>query len=338
MINLLLWRTVIKPLKILTRTAKRISSCSVNQHQHTTLDHPGLEPLTLRRDEPGQLARAFQYMVHVLSQREQDLQQAVRERTQSLEQEMGDRQTAQDALQTYAHAINHDLRNVVMGIASLVQGIRFRNARTGQNATTNDRVQHSDDIAIDATELTMIQKGCDRQLKLMNSLMEVQSSDVWRMVLQPEPFSLRKLTDELHAAYEPNLTAAVTLENQIPRDLPLIRADTNQIQRVFENLIDNALKYNPEGIAITLNASVWGRDRSMIRCTVSDNGIGVDPEKGQGLFKLYARGHEERQPPGQGLGLYICRKIVEAHNGTIGVESSLVGGAQFWFTLPLLGN
>ncbi|MBE7380294.1 MAG: DUF3365 domain-containing protein [Leptolyngbya sp. SIO1E4] len=335
-INLLLWRTVIRPLNILTCTAKRISSCSVNQQQNSKLQTLALETLTIRRDEPGQLARAFQYMVHVLGQREQDLQQAVHEQTRSLAQEMRNRQAAQDALQTYSHAVNHDLRNLVMGISSLIQGILFRTARAHETAAISDERTPQTAIEIDSAELMMIQKGCDRQLTLMNSLMEVQSADVWRMVLQPEALSLRQLTEDLHLAYEPKLlAAAATLENHIPRDLPLMQADANQLQRVFENIIDNALKYNPEGVTIALNAALCQGDRPLIRCTIADDGIGVAAETGQALFNLYARGQGEHQAPGHGLGLYICRKIVEAHGGDIGVETSPKRGAMFWFTLPL---
>ena len=338
-INRLLWRTVIQPLKILTSTAKHISSCSVNQRQNTKLQAQDLDVLTIRQDEPGQLARAFQYMIHVLSQREQDLQQAVHERTQSLEQEMRDRQTAQDALQTYSHAINHDLRNLVMGISSLVQGILFRTSRADDTAASSNRVEPSTIIKIKPAALTMIQKSCDRQLKLMNSLMEVQSSDVWRIALQFEPIDLSQLTEDLKIAYEAKLLAAdATLENHISAGLPMIQADANQLQRVFENLIDNALKYNPKGVAIALNATMCNGDQSMISCTVSDNGIGVDPRKSEELFKIYSRGYASRQTSGYGLGLYICRKIVEAHGGNIGVKTLLNGGAEFWFTLPLSGS
>ncbi|NER81465.1 MAG: DUF3365 domain-containing protein [Leptolyngbya sp. SIO1D8] len=336
-INLLLWKTVISPLKILTNTAKRISSCSVNQVQNNELQNLALETLTIRQDEPGQLARAFQYMVHVLTQREQDLQQAVQAKTRSLEQEMRNRQAAQDALQTYSHAMNHDLRNLVMGISGLVQGIFFRTTKARQQGTELDEQQEQTVLEIDSAELAMIQKGCDRQLKLMNSLMEVQSSDVWRMVLHPEAISLRTLTEELQTAYQPKLlAAAATLENRIADDLPLIQADVNQLQRVFENLIDNALKYNPQGVVITLQASLCQGDRPFIRCTVSDNGMGVDSAKSRELFNLYARGQGKQQASGYGLGLYICRKIVEAHGGNIGVEAtSSEKGAKFWFTLPL---
>lgn len=332
-INLLLWRTVVRPLRILTNTAKSVGSCPIQQQYVSYPQDKHLEQLTLRRDEPGQLARSFQYMIYVLGQREQDLQLAVQERTQSLEQEMRDRKTAQDALQTYSHAMNHDLRNLVMGIANLVQGVLFRSSKGVAEA---DWSSQPPPITIEPKALSMIQQSCDRQLKLMSSLMDVQSADIWLMSLQLTSVNLQQLIADLTSFYRAKqLASGCRVNNRLPSEVPLVSGDLSQLRRVFENLIDNALKYNPHGVSITLTADVWEDDQSMIRCAVTDNGIGIESAKNQNLFKIYARGDVYAAVPGYGLGLYICRKIVEAHGGSIGVESPATGGAEFWFTLPL---
>lgn len=341
-INLLLWKTVIQPLKVLTNIANYISSCSVNTPQNINRQDFPLESLTLRRDEPGQLARAFQYMVYVLGQREQDLQQAVQERTQSLELEMRDRQTAQEAVQTYSHAINHDLRNLAMGISSLIQGIFFKRSHSGTKGSLQGTRETlvkggAKTVEIDSTALTMIKHSCERQLKLMNTLMEVQSSDNWQVSLQLEVVDLPQLTQEIEMMYRSKCAlnqSTLTTQGQI--DFPFVNADISQIKRVFENLIDNALKYNPDGVAITLGVRIWERDRSMICCTVSDDGIGISAEQVEAIFNLYTRGQPQNQTPGYGLGLYICKQIVEAHGGQIGVDIAQPSGTQFWFTIPVI--
>lgn len=323
--NLLLWRAVSRPLGILNKTAKQISGCSIDQQKVFLIEDQGLSQLATRRDEPGQLARSFEYMIHVLRQREQDLQQAVQERTHSLELEMRNRQTAQEALQTYSHAINHDLRNMVMGISNLLQVIGLRRAQ---------QAQASDVVTVEPHALEMMQKSCDRQLQLMNSLMEVQSSDVWNTALQIETVDLSQLCQELQQAYASKLSLSPSrLSVEIAPQLPKIQADPVQIQRVFENLIGNALKYNPDGVQIQISVAIADSDASQIHCTVSDNGTGITA--GKDLFKLYYRGKAAALSSGQGLGLYICRKIVEAHGGNIGCQSSATGGAEFWFTLPV---
>ena len=346
-INLLLWRTVIRPLKVLTGTAKQISVCPIDSRQKIPSEDAALNALTMRRDEPGQLARAFQYMIHILGQREQDLQQAVDERTQSLAQEMRDRQAAQSALQTYSHAINHDLRNIVMGIASVVQGLKFRTAQQANDSMAKESTkqgfsnrENNRPIEIEPEAIALIEKGCDRQLTLMNTLMEVQSTDVWRLALQLAPVDLHQLITELIATYQSKKYGVTTTFGQnLPPDLPPIYADSSQVQRIFENLIGNALKYNPEGVDVVIEAALTSSvdidNRPMIRCTVTDNGIGVDPAKSQSLFRLYARDSRRKATKGYGLGLYICHEIVKAHGGSIGIETASGGGAVFWFTLPV---
>ncbi|MEM8611017.1 MAG: DUF3365 domain-containing protein [Cyanobacteria bacterium P01_H01_bin.105] len=331
-INLLLWRMVVKPLKILTDTAKFVSSCPIQAGQETYPQDRLLEKLTRRQDEPGQLARSFQYMIYVLGQREQDLQLAVQERTQSLEQEMRDRKTAQDALQTYSHAMNHDLRNLVMGISNLVQGMLFR-----AKATAAPPPQPDLPIVMEPKALTMIQQSCDRQLNLMNSLMDVRSANIWRISLQLTSVYLQQLTQDLKVFFETKQLISIgKIDNQISPDLPPIYGDFSQLRRVFENLIENALKYNPQGVNITLTANICEDNPTMVSCSVIDNGVGIEPAKSQNLFEIYARGDTQCSVDGYGLGLYICRQIIEAHGGSIGTQMSAAGGAEFWFTLPIM--
>ncbi|HHP7232486.1 MAG TPA: sensor histidine kinase [Xenococcaceae cyanobacterium] len=118
---------------------------------------------------------------------------------------------------------------------------------------------------------------------------------------------------------------------KIADTLPPINGDRLQLWRVFENLINNALKYNPPGVKITLEATVKANE---IYCTVRDNGIGISPELCNRIFHLYSRGDRVYRSPGLGLELYLCRQIIQAHGGQIGVKSQIGVGSTFWFTLP----
>ncbi|MEO0768249.1 MAG: DUF3365 domain-containing protein [Cyanobacteria bacterium J06649_4] len=339
-INLLLWRTVTHPVRLLTQVAKQISNRSRSSSElgadagsSTAIDLHTLAPLIVRQDEPGQLARAFEYMVYVLNQREQDLQQAVQARTRSLHIEMHERQVAQDALQTYNHAINHDLRNLVMGISMVVKGVLLRATKTSVET-----------VAIAPTALTLIEKSCDRQLNLMDSLVEVRDPEVWSTVLCPQTVQLSAIAQELQDIYQTKLLDTPhTFKNHIPKTLPAIQADPNQLKRVFENLINNAIKYNPPeimpkgctiGIMATLVESANDSGLS-IRCTVFDDGIGINEKEQQDLFAMHSRGQIDHKISGDGLGLYICRQIVTAHGGKIGIERTRTIGAEIWFTLPV---
>jgi signal transduction histidine kinase len=123
-----------------------------------------------------------------------------------------------------------------------------------------------------------------------------------------------------------------TLTHEIAPDLPTIHADPAFLRRVFENLITNALHHNPPGLHITLQAIL---QENWIHCTVQDNGVGMSQSESESLFERYAQGSRNRRSAGLGLGLYLCRQIITAHGGQIGVTSTPGAGATFWFTLPI---
>jgi two-component system, OmpR family, sensor histidine kinase KdpD len=122
------------------------------------------------------------------------------------------------------------------------------------------------------------------------------------------------------------------VEVRIPRDLPLVRFDALLIERVLVNLLENAAKYTPPGSAVIVSAEVMGDHLSI---SVADNGAGLPAGREDAVFEKFVRGHRESATPGVGLGLAICRAIVESHGGRITGVNRPGGGAVFSFTLPL---
>jgi signal transduction histidine kinase len=176
-------------------------------------------------------------------------------------------------------------------------------------------------------------QSSDRQLNLINSLLEAHIGEVQGFSVQCQPVQLRGVVEGAIADLEPMLANnQATLTNLVTADIPLVNADPTQIWRVFSNLIVNAIKHNPPSLEITINAIPHG---DMIYCTVKDNGIGISQEQGDRLFDLYFRGSSTRNSLSLGLGLYLCRQIITAHSGEIGVKSDFQKGATFWFTLPI---
>jgi two-component system sensor histidine kinase KdpD len=122
------------------------------------------------------------------------------------------------------------------------------------------------------------------------------------------------------------------VEVHLPRELPLVRIDALLIERVLVNLLENASKYTPPGSKIMLTAEVVADQLSV---SVSDNGPGLPLGREEAVFQKFTRGDRESATPGVGLGLAICRAIVESHQGKIVAAHRPGGGARFTFTLPL---
>ena len=126
------------------------------------------------------------------------------------------------------------------------------------------------------------------------------------------------------------------LSVDIPGDLPTIAADRSSLSEVISNLIDNAIKYSNEGGAVSVTATT--RDNFVV-VSVKDNGIGMPGNVVGNLFHKFYRSHRSRETvAGTGIGLYICKAIVESHGGQIGVTSVEGQGSTFTFTVPIYAS
>ncbi|MBW4596125.1 MAG: PAS domain S-box protein [Brasilonema angustatum HA4187-MV1] len=232
--------------------------------------------------------------------------------------DISQRKRTEEALRVFFHAVSHDLRNPVLGTLMVLKNL----------------LSHPEEkILLTRSILERMVQSSDRQLNLINSLMEAHVSEVQGIVLQRQTLQLHIVVEAAIADLEPMLKEnQAFLTNLVSPDLPSVNADSTQLWRVYSNLIVNAIKHNPPGLNITLDAIVEG---DKICCTVADNGAGMSQQQSQHLFDLYFRGSNVRNSLSLGLGLYLCRQIITAHGGEIGVKSDLRKGATFWFTLPL---
>ena len=220
-----------------------------------------------------------------------------------------------DSLQLFLHAISHDLRPPAMGTMMLLQQLR----------------DHAGEVELsDAMVQQMLESG-ERQLQLINSLQAAHESEA-NLQLKTQPVHLYPLVTAVIQDMQPLIEQSWAIATvNISQDLPPVLADPLQLRRVYENLITNALQYNMPGLQLAFNAEL--RDQQ-IYCQVQDDGRGLTSEQCARLFDRYSRAIHSRHPLHLGLGLYICRQIIEAHSGKIGVESQPEQGTQFWFTLP----
>jgi signal transduction histidine kinase len=221
-------------------------------------------------------------------------------------------------MKLFLYSIAHDLKTPVLGMSMFLENLLIQPQKT---------------FEFNRSKVHRMLQASDRQLRLLDSLLEVHQSESQGIICNCQPIELNSLIDTLSDAIE-----AILLKNEanlttlIPDCLPLINADSIQLGRVYENLIINAIKHNPPGISILLKAKL---QKNRLYCTVEDNGLGIDPAIHERIFSLYG-GESVRRTPGLGLGLYLCRQIIQAHQGEIGVKSFPDLGATFWFTLPIL--
>ena len=222
--------------------------------------------------------------------------------------------------QDMSDMIYHDLRNP---LSNVITSLDVLNIALANN--------------VDPKIRTVLQVGAraSRQLsRLIDSLLDLRRLEEGRTILQRERASLHGLVAEAAQQVEPvAVEQHLRLRFQLDDDLPLLYIDPDMIKRVLINLMENAVKFTSAGGEIRVEAQQ--RDPAYVYVRVIDNGAGIPPEAVPTLFDKFTRVRHRGGPKGIGLGLAFCRMAVEAHGGSIGVESELGEGSTFWFRLPL---
>ena len=221
-------------------------------------------------------------------------------------------------LQEFAYVASHDLQEPLRVISGFVQLLSDR--YSGELDETADEF------------IGYVVDGTERMKVLINDLLEYS-----RVGTRGRPMEPVESASALEHALS-NLQVSIREENaKITYDkLPRVQGDINQISQLFQNLISNGMKFRGEKRPeIHISSVQLGESWVM---SVSDNGIGIDPQHNDRIFGMFKRLHGRGEYPGTGIGLAICSKIVERHTGKIWVESELGKGATFSFTLPVAEN
>lgn len=212
-------------------------------------------------------------------------------------------------------ALSHDLRTPLTAILGSAESLQM-----GETRLTPDQGELIDGICDQAR----------RTNELVENILDMARLESGAVYLRREWQSLEEIIGSAIKA-RASMLASHPVAVALPTELPLIECDATLIERVFVNLIENAAKYTPGSSVINISARVEANE---IRVDVVDAGDGVPRGKELAIFGKFVRANPTATIPGLGLGLAICRTIVEAHQGRIWVENLPAGGADFAFTLP----
>ena len=165
---------------------------------------------------------------------------------------------------------------------------------------------------------------------ILGNLLELSREKAGRLIMHLELTDIRMIARDTLKQLKPRTSIHKFVLN-IPRSIPIVSADTLRLKRILYNLLENAVKYSPSGGEIRISAK---EEKNELVISVSDLGIGISPDDQIKLFTPFQR-LEGVETTGIGLGLVVCRRLVEAHQGRIWVESVDGYGSTFFFTLPL---
>lgn len=180
--------------------------------------------------------------------------------------------------------------------------------------------------------LQLIDAECDNMQVLLSDILDSALVDVNQLAIDSKPVRLHRIAHEVTSEMQLR-TKLHRLVVDLPSDFPIVAADPHWIKQVFRNILDNAIKYSPEGGLIVIRGEARPED---VVVNIADQGIGISPENLIPLFEKYFRvmPSDDYYVPGTGLGLPIARAIVEAHGGRIWIESQAGQGTTLSFSLP----
>lgn len=180
-----------------------------------------------------------------------------------------------------------------------------------------------------------IMKSCQNLINIVGDFLNISRIEQGKMVYEKSIFDVGELVKEVVTEIKPNIDkTGLSFGTDIPAEQIRIKADRSKIKQVVGNIIDNAMKYTPKG---NIFISVY-KDENKVKISIKDNGVGIDPNEIGKLFNKFSRAKDANKTNviGTGLGLYIAKKMTEAHGGDIKVVSDGVGkGSIFIIELPL---
>ncbi len=288
---------ITRPLRRLTNSADAVSAADIEH----AIDAKAM-PYESRNDEIGRLSRAFRAMVMRLREQVQRVRRMDATRRE------------------WVASISHDLRTPLTSLMGHLETVQLR----GEQMTDAERKRFLEVAMQNAKHLD----------RLSASLFDYARLDSDEVPVDKAPAYLGELLDDLAARFAPaGQSRNVKINVDYAEGLPLVQIDAALIERAVANLIDNAMRYTPEGSEVTLSAK---SEADGVALTVADSGPGIAPQDLAHVFERFFQGSRHREGRGHaGLGLAIVQRVAQLHGGTVQAANQPSGGAVFTLWLPV---
>ncbi|MCD6501268.1 response regulator [bacterium] len=223
-----------------------------------------------------------------------------------------------EELEQFAYIASHDLREPIRKVCAFSRLLE---------SSLKGKLD-----ADQAENLNYLIDGADRMMRMVDALLSY--SRITTRANPIEEIDLNQTVRNLKAFEVAERLRETGGSIDVPEKLPSVLGDPIQINELMQNLLSNALKFHRDDIPPKIVIGSKKRDDDFVEILVKDNGIGIEEGEAEGIFTMFKRAHDRNKYEGSGIGLAICKKIVERHGGEIGVRSNPEGGSTFWFTLP----
>ncbi len=308
-------------------------------------------------DELGQLGKAFNVMAAAIEKRETDLRElaaglerTVQERTVELRAQNATLREANEALliarrdaeaanrakSAVLSTVSHEMRTPLTSILGFSRLIEKRLARVAKAPAMEREPRMRETVEqVQVNTAVIISEG-ERMLSMINNMLDLAKIESGKMEWDMRPTEVASVIDQSLAATATLLESKpLELVVEVEEKLPVVNGDRDRLIQVMVNLLSNAVKFTERG-SITCQAK---RNGDEIVVSVADTGIGINPRDYERVFEQFVQvgtpASSRDAPKGTGLGLPICKEIVEHHGGRIWVKSALGKGSTFYFTIPV---
>jgi signal transduction histidine kinase len=280
-------------------------------------------------DEIGILSKSFNEMVEKFVRSNINFRESLEQRRRAekilgnlndeLESTVSKLEEANQDMKDFVYIASHDLRQPLRAITSFGQ-----------------LLERSIGGSLDEENKENLGFMIDGALR-MNQMIEdlLVYSRVTTKEIKFEAIDLNEVVEQLEQIEVAAALSEADGTIEVPEALPTVKVNRGQISQLLQNFIANGLKYLAEGVKPSIVVTSEETGDGKVKIMVTDNGIGIDDKYKGEVFKMFRRLHSRSEYEGTGIGLAVCKKIVDRHNGQIGVESEVGKGSTFWFTVPV---